>query len=98
MSKTKEEIEEGLFNGMTAEQLLEWLDKRCNFNDHQKDYVHLIIIKLIKSTSLELFKEKLKKDVEIMMWSESLTKTSERALWQNDSYKFFIHLIDTIKP
>jgi len=48
---TEEITTEGAFNGMTAEQFLEWLDKRCSFNAHQKDYVHMILIKLIKANN-----------------------------------------------
>lgn len=29
-------------------ELLEWLDKRCEFSEHQKDYVHLMLTKAYK--------------------------------------------------
>lgn len=35
-----------VFDGMTHEEIFEWLDKRCMFSDHQKDYVHMVLIKL----------------------------------------------------
>lgn len=30
---------------------VQWIDKRCNFTDHQKDYVHFGIKQIFKATS-----------------------------------------------
>lgn len=32
-------------------QWVEWIDKRCNFNDHQKDYVWFAIRQILKTNS-----------------------------------------------
>jgi hypothetical protein len=44
----------GVSSKLTDEEIwqwVEWIDKRCNFDDHQKDYVWFAIRQILKTNS-----------------------------------------------